>query len=162
MVYLLDANVFIQAKNFHYGFDFCPAFWQWLEAAHASGVVFSVEKVGDELLAGADDLATWVKTQGSAFFLTPDEKVVTALSVVSRWVNAAAYEPAAVSSFLQAADLYLVAHALAYGYAVVTHEVAAASTRRVKIPNACTAVGVDCRGPFEMLRNESARFILQA
>lgn len=25
MAYLLDANVFIQAKNLHYGFDFCPA-----------------------------------------------------------------------------------------------------------------------------------------
>ena len=25
--YLIDANVFIQAKNLHYGFDFCPAFW---------------------------------------------------------------------------------------------------------------------------------------
>jgi Domain of unknown function (DUF4411) len=29
MGYLLDANVFIQAKNLHYGFDFCPAFWEW-------------------------------------------------------------------------------------------------------------------------------------
>ena len=28
--YLLDANVFIQAKNLHYGFDFFPAFWDWL------------------------------------------------------------------------------------------------------------------------------------
>lgn len=27
MTYLLDSNVFIQAKNLHYGFDFCPAFW---------------------------------------------------------------------------------------------------------------------------------------
>lgn len=26
--YLLDANVFIQAKNLHYGMDFCPAFWE--------------------------------------------------------------------------------------------------------------------------------------
>jgi hypothetical protein len=25
MAYLLDANVFIQAKNLHYGLDFCPA-----------------------------------------------------------------------------------------------------------------------------------------
>ena len=25
MAYLLDANVFIQAKNLHYGMDFCPA-----------------------------------------------------------------------------------------------------------------------------------------
>ena len=30
MAYLLDANVFIAAKNLHYGFDFCPAFWDWL------------------------------------------------------------------------------------------------------------------------------------
>ena len=30
MTYLLDANVFIQAKNIHYGLDFCPAFWGWL------------------------------------------------------------------------------------------------------------------------------------
>ena len=30
MAYLLDANVFIQAKNLHYGMDFCPAFWDWL------------------------------------------------------------------------------------------------------------------------------------
>lgn len=27
MAYLLDADVLIQAKNRHYGFDFCPAFW---------------------------------------------------------------------------------------------------------------------------------------
>lgn len=43
MAYLLDANVFIQAKNLHYGFDFCPGFWDWLDQAHAAGRVFSVE-----------------------------------------------------------------------------------------------------------------------
>ena len=31
MAYLLDANVFIEAKRRHYGFDFCPAFWDWLD-----------------------------------------------------------------------------------------------------------------------------------
>ncbi len=25
MAYILDADVFIRAKNLHYGFDFCPA-----------------------------------------------------------------------------------------------------------------------------------------
>ena len=34
MSYLLDANVFIQAKNLHHGLDFCPAFWQWLLDNH--------------------------------------------------------------------------------------------------------------------------------
>ena len=38
MAYLLDANVFISAKNLHYGLDFCPAFWDWIIANNASGV----------------------------------------------------------------------------------------------------------------------------
>ena len=45
MAYLLDANVFIQAKNLHYGLDFCPAFWDWLVARKAAGEVFSIERV---------------------------------------------------------------------------------------------------------------------
>ncbi len=32
--FLLDTNIFIQAKNLHYGFDFCPAFWEWLILAY--------------------------------------------------------------------------------------------------------------------------------
>ena len=35
--YLLDANVFIQAKNQYYGFDIVPAFWAWLIAANGAG-----------------------------------------------------------------------------------------------------------------------------
>jgi Domain of unknown function (DUF4411) len=27
MPYVLDTNVFLQAKNLHYGFNFCPGFW---------------------------------------------------------------------------------------------------------------------------------------
>ena len=47
--YLLDANVFIRAKNLHYGFDFCPAFWDWLVDRNRAGTVASVERVADEL-----------------------------------------------------------------------------------------------------------------
>lgn len=54
--YLLDANIFIQAKNLHYGFDFCPAFWDWLVVQNEAGKVASIEKVGDELRAGNDVL----------------------------------------------------------------------------------------------------------
>jgi hypothetical protein len=47
MAYLLDANAFIAAKNLHYGFDFCPAFWDWLVQSNAAGKVYSIEKVGN-------------------------------------------------------------------------------------------------------------------
>ena len=51
--YLVDANFFIQAKTLHYGFDFCPAFWDWLVEQNGAGNVASIEKVADELQAGA-------------------------------------------------------------------------------------------------------------
>jgi len=133
MAYLLDADVFIRAKNLHYGLDFCPAFWEWLIEQNRARQVFSIEKVGDEVQAVADELSLWAKAQ---------------------------YEPAAVSTFLQVADYYLVAHALAYRYTVVTHEVPAASTRKIKIPDACIGIRIKCMTPFEMLRRERARFIL--
>jgi hypothetical protein len=53
MRYLLDTNVFIQAKNLHYGMDFCPAFWNWLVKQNAVQKVYSIEKVADELANGA-------------------------------------------------------------------------------------------------------------
>lgn len=160
MAYLLDANVFIQAKNLHYGLDFCPAFWDWLIQKNQAGWVFSIERVGDEIEAGDDELAEWADQRGAAFFLKPDSAVAGRFGQVSEWANAEDYEPAAVSTFLQVADYYLVAHALAHGYTIITHEVPAASARKVKIPNACIGLSVKCMTPYEMLRRERARFVL--
>jgi hypothetical protein len=161
MAYLLDTDVFIQAKNLHYGFDFCPAFWAWIDAAHADGTVFSIEKVGDELKAGGDDLATWA-TQRPALFLKPDSAIVPSLQAASLWASGGAFSAAAVNTFLQVADYYLIAHAHAHQHIVVTHERVAHETKKIKIPNACIDLGVKCMTPFEMLRLERARFVLGA
>ena len=160
MAYLLDANVFIQAKNLHYGLDFCPAFWEWLTVHNAAGRVASIEKVGDEIEAGADELSTWAAQRGAPFFLKPDAAILPALRSVSTWATGQHYDPAAVNTFLQVADYYLVAHALARGHTVVTHEIASTSKKRIKIPDVCIGLGVKCMTPFEMLRRERARFIL--
>ncbi len=160
MSYLLDANVFIQAKNLHYGLDFCPAFWNWLILKNGEDLVFSIEKVGDEVEAGDDELATWVAARGADFFVKPDALILPALGEVSFWATNQLYEPAAVNTFLQVADYYLVAQALAHGNTVVTHEIASVSTKKIKIPNACIGLGIKCMTPFEMLRTEKARFVL--
>jgi len=159
-MYLLDANVFMQAKNLHYGLDFCPAFWDWLIANNESKCVFSIEKVGDEIEAGGDELAVWAKQRGDNFFLKPDAAILPKLSVVSNWVNSQNYEPAAVNTFLQLADYYIIAYALAYNHVVVTHEIASNSIKKVKIPNVCIGLEVKCMTPYEMLRHERARFVL--
>lgn len=160
MAYLLDANVFIQAKNLHYGFDFCPAFWAWLLDENQQQRAFSIEKVGDELEAGNDELATWAAARGTGFFLAPNAALLTAMPRVAAWVTSQKYDGAAVSTFLQAADYYLVAHALAHRHAVVTHELPSASVKKIKIPNVCIGLGIKCVTPFEMLRHERAQFVL--
>lgn len=160
MTYLLDANVFISAQNLHYGMDFCPGFWNWLVREHENGTVFSVEKVGDEVQPGDDELADWAEARGAAFFLRPDAAVFPALARISTWATSQNYEQAAVNTFLQVADYYLVAQALAGGHTVVTHEVPAASTRKIKVPNACIGLGIKCVSPYQMLRKERARFVL--
>lgn len=159
MAYLLDANVFIQARNLHYGFDFCPAFWNWLEAEHAKGVVLSVERVQDEL--EDDQLAAWAADQTDTFFVQPDDAVLPSLRAVATWAAGAGYEQGAINIFLQAADYYLVAQAHAGGHVVVTHEVLSSSTKKIKIPDACIGMGVKYTSPFQMLRAERARFVLE-
>jgi hypothetical protein len=159
--YLLDANVFIQGKNLHYGFDFCPAFWDWIDEAHAAGIVHSIEGVRTEILAGSDELATWAHERPDSFFLAPTSATVPSLQATSTWSASAGYEPSAVSVFLQAADYYRVAQAHQLECTVVTHEVVAPSAKRIKIPNACLGLGVKYVTPFTMLRMEKARFVLQ-
>ena len=160
MSYLLDADVFIRAKNLHYGFDFCPAFWEWLIQRNRSGQVYSIDRIRGELVAGADDLADWAQDRGDGFFLSPDASLFPALASVANWSTGQSYDQAAVSTFLQVADYYLVAQAYAGKHTVVTHEAPSASTRRIKIPDACIGLGIKCLSPYEMLRNERARFVL--
>ena len=93
-------------------------------------------------------------------FSSPDDPVVPALGRVSAWATSQTYEPAAIATFLQVADYWLVAHALAHNFVVVTHEVPSDSTRKIKIPNACIGLGLNCISPYEMLRRERARFVL--
>jgi len=161
MSYLLDANVFIQAKNLHYGLDFCPAFWTWMVKQNQAGKVFSIEKVGDEIQAGDDELSDWAKEHEHVFFLNPDEKVLQSLGDVSRWATSNDYEATAITTFFQVADYYLVAHALANDYTVVTHEIPSNSVKKIKIPNAYIGIDVKFMSPYEMLRKEKARFVLR-
>lgn len=167
--YLLDANVFIEGKNHYYGMDFCPGFWDWLIAQQ--GRVFSIKAVYDELAQNAgeedegeeDELSVWVKGDGHGLFLPHDQAMTNHLAVVATWASNCprAYSDLALSTFNSCADLYVVAYAMAHGCTVVTREISSPSSNKLKVPDACIGVGVKCIQPFEMLRAEGARFVLQ-
>ena len=159
--YLLDTDVFIRAKNQHYGFEICPGFWRWIDREHAASKVFSIQKVYYEIVHDEDDLSAWVK-QRKGLFQKPDQSTANSLGLLSRWAGAARYRQSAVTGFMQKADFYLVAQANAMGHTVVTHEKPAPlSVKSIKIPDACDALSVNWMAPHEMLRAEGAIFDLR-
>lgn len=163
MVYLLDADVFIQAKNTYYRFEFCPAFWDWIKRAHDRGAVYSVRKVRDQLLEGRDELSTWAMELPSSFFWEPGQVAKNGISRVGTWVDQADYDQHAKDKFIQDADHYLVGTALAEGCTVVTHEVPSPGGRKkIKIPDVCAEFEVKCITMFDLLQKEGARFVLDA
>ena len=160
-LYLLDTNVFIEAKKRHYGFDIVSAFWEWLIQDNQAGKVASIEAVLLELKSKKDELSNWAQERGNGFFLRQDIATIRARTDVSNWAFTQDYTERARAKFLTVADHKLVAHALAQKSVVVTHEVRDDNARnRVKIPNACMAFGVEWMDPYEMLRREEAKFIL--
>jgi hypothetical protein len=160
MPYVLDSNVFIQAKNFYYGFDFAPAFWDWIHREHETGTLYSVERVRDELIAGDDALAEWAHDRGKEFFLPPDEDILPSLATLATWARSGHYEAGAANQFLDSADYYLVAHAHAHGFEVVTHERPSDSRKKIKIPDACIAHQVKTANLYGVIRTTKARFVL--
>ncbi|MCY3718321.1 MAG: DUF4411 family protein [Anaerolineaceae bacterium] len=166
MTYLLDANVFIHAQNAHYGFDFCPAFWDWLVRENAARLLYSVDQVKRELMHEEKDdlLRQWAKERGRGFFLPPDPTTTASFPVVSKWVReqrlAERYTSAAEDRFVGTADYYLVAHAYTDKHTIVSHEGPSNSPNVIKIPDVCDALNLDCISPYEMLRSAKARFVL--
>lgn len=160
--YWIDSNVFINAANNHYGMQFCPAFWDWILQAHFNGFLRSVTSVKDEITEADTEVNAWAKTLPFSFFVPDDAMALQAYQEIALWVNNRDCYQSAKDEFLAKADPRLIAQAKAHGGTVVTHEIPAPEAKRaIKIPDVCDYFQVDWINPFEMLRRESPRFILQ-
>ncbi|MEO0531443.1 MAG: DUF4411 family protein [Planctomycetota bacterium] len=163
-VYVLDADSFIRSKRTHYGFDFCPGYWDALLASFKRGSVVSIEPVRSELERGKDDLSDWVaeKSPDGFFAQVTDEGVQAAYAATIRNTQAnPQYTAAAKQDFARGADPWLVAYAKVSGCVISTYEVASPDSKaRIKLPDVASAFGVKCVQPFEMLRSLSVRLVL--
>ena len=162
MAYLIDTDIFIAAKNLHYGMDFCPGFWDWLVAANQAGKLLSIEAVLDDLSDAGDELSDWAKAREEGFFVSATERDLPALGQVTQWINDhQVYTGAGKQTFLNCSDYFVVSQALAGGHTVITHEKPENSIKRIKIPNVCVAMNIKYMTCWQMLRTERARFVLQ-
>ena len=127
MSYLLDTNIFIRCKN-EMPMDIFQGFWQRLAELAQNGQIFSSVKVKEEIDKGNDELKQWCADKLPKGFFMPFD----------------AFTVAAKQEFATVADAYLVATAAARGMKVVSFETSdPLCKKRVKIPDACMAVGVE-------------------
>jgi hypothetical protein len=158
---LLDANVFITAKNTYYGLDLVPAFWSWLEDQARAGELASTDLVYEELKSGNDELAAWVKDRREVVFHVGSSSATVAAHVATlgAWAVSAGYKPHVIEDFMDCADPFLVGVAAELAHTVVTQETPAGSKRKkVKVPDACAHLSVPYEDTFDMMRSLGARF----
>lgn len=164
MIYLLDANTLIEAKNRYYGMSICPGYWAWVLRTHGQGVLASIESVGDELKRGNDELAQWAKHNKALFLPVSDEATQTAFAQVAEHVasQAHAMKPGALDEFLSGADPWLIAKAMTLtDSVVVTHEQFNLQMRRkFSIPNVGQHFGLQWMDTFAVLGHTHASFVL--
>ncbi|MCY4225826.1 MAG: DUF4411 family protein [Bacteroidetes bacterium] len=159
-MYLLDTNVFITAKNYYYPFDFHPGFWEWLIRGNQQGRIFSIQQVFDEICAGKDELTEWAHDHKSDFFLKNPPNLEIDLERISEYIKLSGYNAKDIRDFVSVADYYLIGQALTRKFKIVTLENRKPTKVKIKIPQVCKDLKVECLSPFVMLRQENAKFIL--
>ena len=162
--YILDADVFIAAKNSYYAFSICPGFWDSMIYHHKANNVFSIEQVKRELMAGreTEDLVQWVKRKlTKTFFVDTDKQaVIDAYGEVMLWVQRnPQYTDPAKAKFATEADGWLVAFAIVHGSSVITNEQPRPQSRsRVLLPDVCNHFNVRYMDTFAMLHKLAVCF----
>ena len=164
MQYLLDANIFIQAQNQHYGMDFCPAFWDFLKLEAESKTIVSSDMVYDELKLFNDEVSIWVVEHRDLLFTisSQEEEIQKKFVEIADFISThPTYKESEKDRFLSGADPWLIATANVMNLTIVTHEVLVPSnSTKVKIPNVAREFGVDYISPYKMIRDLGGRFVL--
>ena len=152
--YWLDSNVFIEGRKGPYGFDIAPRFWAVIDEMVAVGRVSSSTLVYHELADVQDELAEWAgERRTSGIFVEPDTLVQAGFQQIVEYVNSHYTNVNQVARFLDKADPWVIAQAVADGSAVVTLETEVpANSQKVKIPNVCNQFNARHINTYQMLR----------
>jgi len=154
MLYLLDANTLITAKNFYYQMERVPEFWDWLLHHGQLAAVKIPPEIFSEIRNGKDELADWVKKLEVESALLLNEEVDPSLV---QYVLDTGYAPDLTDIDLEkiGMDPFLVAHGLVNPEQrmVISGEVSAPGKRRAnrRVPDVCKTVGVPCRNLFTLV-----------
>ena len=143
MLYLLDANVLIDANRDYYPLGRIPEFWAWLVARAMQQQVKIPLEIFEEILAGRDDdLTRWLKDNRDVLLLDEDVDQARVARVLDE-----GYAPDLTEEEVGRVgrDPFLIAYAFDDPQrTVVTTEASKPSKRGVNrhIPDVCDDLGV--------------------
>ncbi len=155
MIYLLDANVLIDANRDYFQMKRVPEFWAWLLHQGEQGKIKIPVEVYEEITSGVDELSQWGKEANTEANLLLQEDVI--VDYVSHVTNVGyATDLTDIEIEQIGRDPFLIA----YGYVevgqrtIVTTEVSKPSKRRAnrKVPDVCDHFNIPKCNTFQLLR----------
>jgi hypothetical protein len=153
LLYLLDANVLIDANRDYYPMARVPEFWEWLENVGKNGNAAIPLEVHEEISDGHDALANWSKQDSiKSALLFREEVDVSLISHVIDHGYASDLTDDEVETIGR--DPFLIAYALkdASARCVVTTEASKRQRANRHLPDVCRDLGVRCCNTFEFVR----------
>ena len=155
MLYLLDANVLIDAARDYYPLEMVPEFWDWLRYQGESGAVKVPVEIYEEVCDGRGSLVELLRTEEVKAELQLEEEADP--SVVSH-VVVTGYAPNLTDDEILriGRDPFLVAYSLTdlTGRCIVTTESPKPTARGAnrRLPDVCSGLGVSSCNTFELTR----------
>lgn len=155
MIYLLDANVLIDANRDYYRIGSVDEFWRWLVHHGEQGNIKIPIEIFEEIKVGNDDLAAWAKESESESALKLAEDVN--IEIV-RKVTEEGYAPDLSDIEIEEVgrDPFFIAYALVNPAerVIVTTEGSKPSRKRANrhIPDVCADFGIQSLNTFQFTR----------
>ncbi len=153
MLYLIDANMLIDASRDYYPINRFPEFWDWLVALGERGQVKVPREVYEKVTSGSDELSQWLKDNKDVLQLPEEPEIGLLRQVVSE-----GYAPDLTDAELEKLneDPFLLAYALADARqrCVVTTEISKRKRTRANrhLPDVCGDFNVPCCNTFDLIR----------
>jgi uncharacterized protein DUF4411 len=153
-LYLLDANVLIQAHEDYYPVDRIPQFWMWLLDMAGKNIIKMPRVIFDEITPPPGHLANWIKQKEVRDLMILAEPIARA-RVTHVLEHGYAPDLNDVETEKIGNDPFLVAAAMAApDRVVVTREVSKPKRQRAnrKVPDICDVFSVPVITDFQLYR----------
>jgi hypothetical protein len=155
VLYLVDANVLIDANRDYYPLDRVPEFWDWLQYQGEIGAGKIPLEIYEEITDGTGPRVDWLKRDEVRTALVLEEECIAA--VVQLIISTGYASDLTDDELVKVGrDPFLVAYAKVADQdrCVVSTETSAPSKQRAnrKVPDVCSNNGVQCCNTFEFIR----------